>query len=176
MIRQEEVYKIGKIGKPHGVNGELSFMFDDDVFDRVDAEYLILQIDGILVPFFMDEYRFKSGETALVKFSGIDTKERASQLTGSEVFFPRAMSDSTDGDLSWAEIIGFSIVDVDIYNKVIGTIVSVDESTVNILFEVRTDDGDIILIPAAPEFITGVDANAKQITVELPEGLLDLDN
>ena len=151
-------------------------MFDDDVFDRVDAEYLILQIDGILVPFFMDEYRFKSGETALVKFSDIDTKERASQLTGSEVFFPRAMSDSTDGDLSWAEIIGFSIVDVDIYNKVIGTIVSVDESTVNILFEVRTDDGDIILIPAAPEFITGVDANAKQITVELPEGLLDLDN
>lgn len=119
---------------------------------------------------------FKSGETALVKFSDIDTKERASQLTGSEVFFPRAMSDSTDGDLSWAEIIGFSIVDVDIYNKVIGTIVSVDESTVNILFEVRTDDGDIILIPAAPEFITGVDANAKQITVELPEGLLDLDN
>ena len=31
MIRTEEVYKIGKIGKPHGVKGEVSFMFDDDV-------------------------------------------------------------------------------------------------------------------------------------------------
>ena len=39
MIRQEEVYKIGKIGKPHGVKGELTLFFDDDVFDRVDADY-----------------------------------------------------------------------------------------------------------------------------------------
>lgn len=40
MIRHEDVYRIGRIGKPHGVGGELSFMFDDDVFDRCDAEYL----------------------------------------------------------------------------------------------------------------------------------------
>lgn len=65
MIRQEEVFKIGKIGKPHGVKGEVSLMFEDDVFDRVDADYLVLLIDGILVPFFFEEYRFKSGETAL---------------------------------------------------------------------------------------------------------------
>ena len=48
MIRHEDVYRIGRIGKPHGVGGELSFMFDDDVFDRCDAEYLVLDIDGIL--------------------------------------------------------------------------------------------------------------------------------
>ena len=48
MIQQEEVYKIGRLGKPHGVKGELSFLFDDDVFDRTDADYLVLCIDGIL--------------------------------------------------------------------------------------------------------------------------------
>ena len=41
MIRQEEVYKIGKIGKPHGVKGELSFLFYDDVFDRTDSDYVV---------------------------------------------------------------------------------------------------------------------------------------
>ena len=56
MIRQDEVYKIGKIGKPHGVKGELTFAFDDDVFDRVDADYLVLLIDGILVPFFFHRH------------------------------------------------------------------------------------------------------------------------
>ena len=75
MIREDEVYKIGKIGKPHGVKGEVSLMFSDDVFDRVDADYLVLMVDGILVPFFFEEYRFKSGETALVKFCDIDTGE-----------------------------------------------------------------------------------------------------
>ena len=50
MIRQEEVYKIGRLGKAHGVKGEVTFQFDDDVFDRTDAEYLILDIDGTLLP------------------------------------------------------------------------------------------------------------------------------
>ena len=56
MIKAEEVYKIGRLGKAHGVKGEVSFQFDDDIFDRVDADYLVLDIDGILVPFFMEEY------------------------------------------------------------------------------------------------------------------------
>lgn len=88
MIRQEEVYKIGRLGKAHGVKGEVTFQFDDDVFDRTDAEYLILDIDGILVPFFMEEYRFRSDSLALVKFCDVDTQERASELTGSNVYFP----------------------------------------------------------------------------------------
>ena len=61
MIRREDVFKIGRMGKPHGVKGELSMQCDDDVFDRVDADYLVLDIDGILVPFFIEEYRFRSG-------------------------------------------------------------------------------------------------------------------
>ena len=77
MIKQEDVYKIGRLGKTHGVKGEVSFQFDDDIFDRVDAEYLVLEIDGILVPFFMEEYRFRSDTVCLVKFCDIDTQQRA---------------------------------------------------------------------------------------------------
>ena len=60
MIRKEEVYKIGIFNKPHGIHGELSFTFTDDIFDRVEAEYLICLLDGIFVPFFIEEYRFRS--------------------------------------------------------------------------------------------------------------------
>lgn len=87
MIKQNEVYKIGRIGKPHGVNGELQMQFDDDVFDRVSADYLVLDIEGILVPFFIEDYRFRSDNVLLIKFSDIDTQERARELTGSDVFF-----------------------------------------------------------------------------------------
>ena len=38
MIKPEEVYKIGRLGKAHGVKGEVSFQFDDDIFDRVDSD------------------------------------------------------------------------------------------------------------------------------------------
>lgn len=111
MIRQEEVYKIGRLGKAHGVKGEVSFQFDDDVFDRTDADYLILDIDGILVPFFMEEYRFRSDALALVKFCDVDTQERASELTGSNVYFPRALAEDEEGMPSLASLIGFDLVE-----------------------------------------------------------------
>ena len=87
MIKQEEVYRIGRLGKPHGVKGEVSFQVSDDVFDRVDADCLVLELDGILVPFFIEEYRFRSEDIALLKLEGVDTADQARELTGCSVFF-----------------------------------------------------------------------------------------
>ena len=169
MIRQEEVYKIGKLGKAHGVKGEISFLFDDDVFDRTDADYLILDIDSILVPFFIEEYRFKTDDNALMKFEGIDSQERARELTGCEVYFPRELSETDEEHLSWAAIRGFELIDANT-DKSAGRIASVDDSTINILFEL--EDGK--LIPASEELITNVDTKKQQIFINLPEGILEL--
>lgn len=176
MIRKEEVYKIGKIGKPHGVKGELTLFFDDDVFDRVDADYLVLLIDGILVPFFMEEWRFKSGETALVKFEDINTKEKASELVGCEVFFPKHLSDRGEDELTWDELMGFDLCDDNQNGSVIGKVVGVDESTANVLIEVETPNGDIVLIPASDDIITNVNAESRTINARLPEGLICLND
>ena len=78
----DNFYKIGKLGKPHGVKGEISFHFDDDIFDRIEADFLALEVEGLLVPFFFEEYRFKGSETALVKFVNIETQERGKERTG----------------------------------------------------------------------------------------------
>ena len=169
MIRKEDVYRIGKLGKTHGVRGEISFLFDDDVFDRVDADYLILSIDDILVPFFIEEYRFKTDSNALMKFEGIDTQERARELTGCEVYFPHELADSDEDTISWAAIVGFDITDAD-SNHTIGRIAAVDDSTINILFEL--EDGR--LIPASEDLITAIDQQARTITMRLPDGLLNL--
>lgn len=173
MIRREEVYKIGKLGKPHGVKGEISFMFDDDVFDRIDADYLVLDVDGILVPFFIDEYRFRSDEIALMKFEDIDTQDKARDLTGDEVYFPRSLSDGSDENVSWAEIFGFEVVDKNT-NKTIGIIKSVDDSTINTLFEIETNDGKDVLVPANEDLIHEADMDNRRIKMFIPEGLLDL--
>ena len=126
MIRQEEVYKIGRLGKAHGVKGEVSFQFDDDIFDRVDADYLVLDIDGILVPFFMEEYRFRSDTICLVKFKNIDTQQRAQELTGCDVFFPRALAEEGDEMPSLSMLVGFEIIDIS-NGKTIGRIAAIDD-------------------------------------------------
>jgi 16S rRNA processing protein RimM len=169
MIKQEEVYKIGRLGKSHGVKGEVSFQFDDDIFDRVDADYLVLDIDGILVPFFMEEYRFRNENVCLVKFCDIDTQQRAQELTGCDVYFPRALAEEADEQPSLSSLVGFGIVDAS-DDKNVGSIAAIDDSTQNILFEL--EDGT--LIPASNELIKDIDADSQTITMHLPQGLLDL--
>ena len=168
-MNKDEMLRVGVFTSTHGVKGEISFLFDDDVFDRTDADYLILDMDGILVPFFIEEYRFKTDDNALMKFEGIDTQERARELTGCEVYFPREMAEGDEEQLSWAAIVGFELIDAN-SGKSAGRIASVDDATINILFEL--EDGK--LIPASEELITNVDTKKQQIIVKLPEGILEL--
>ena len=169
MIKREEVYKIGRLGKAHGVKGEVSFQFDDDIFDRVDADYLVLDIDGILVPFFMEEYRFRNDTVCLVKFCDIDTQQRAQELTGCDIYFPRALAEEAEEMPSLASLVGFDIVDAS-DGKTVGNIAAIDDSTQNILFEL--EDGT--LIPASDELTVDIDVNKKEIIMNIPIGLLDI--
>ena len=175
MIKKEEVYKIGLFNKPHGIHGELQFTFTDDIFDRVDCDYLICLLDGIFVPFFIEEYRFRSDSTALVKLEGIDTAERARMFTNVEVYFPvKHAEEAEDGELSWNFFVGFRMEDV--RHGGLGEVVEVDTTTVNTLFVVEQEDGEELLVPAQEEFIVEINQEKKLITVELPEGLLNLED
>lgn len=171
MIKKEEVFKIGIINKPHGVKGEVSFTFTDDIFDRVeDCDYLVLLLDGILVPFFIEEYRFRSDNVALVKFEGIDSTEKARALTNVEVYYPVKFMDDQEEISSWNYFIGFRVEDI--HHGCLGTVVDVDDATMNVLFVIENGDEEVLL-PAHEEFILDVDRKKKILKVDIPDGLLD---
>ena len=172
MIKVEDVYRIGLINKPHGVHGELLFSFDDDIFDRMEADYIICMMDGILVPFFFESYRFRSDSTALIKLEGIDTEQQARRMTNVEVFFPKEhVEELEDNELTWSFFVGFLIKDVN--EGEIGKVIDVDDSTINTLFVVDHNDTEV-LIPAQEDFIVDLDRGKRVITMQIPAGLLDL--
>ncbi len=172
MIRPEEVYCIGKFTRTHGVQGEMALAFTDDVFDRVDCPYLVCSMDGILVPFFIEEYRFKSRDVALIKFERIDSSEAAAIFTNKEVYFPKSYAEQAeDGEYSWQYFVGFEAEDLT-YGY-LGELVDVDESTVNTLFVVERSDGEELLIPAQEAFIEDINHDERIIKFNLPEGLLE---
>lgn len=174
MIRPEEVYKIGMFNKPHGVNGELQFTFTDDIFDRVEADYVVCPMDGILVPFFIESYRFRSDTTALMKLEGVDTQEQARRFTNTLVYFPVKHAEETaPEELSWDFFTGFRVEDTE--HGHLGEVADVDTSTPNVLFVIDRGRGEELLVPAREEFILDIDTRHRVLTVRLPEGLLDLD-
>ena len=169
MIHDSDVYKIGSLGKPHGVKGEITFNFTDDVWDRTDSQYLICRIDGILVPFMLDEYRFRGEFSALLKFSGIETVEEVREFTGCEVFFEHSLTpaEREEEEYTWRYFTGFKVVDH--LAGELGEVDAVDDSTQNVLFRVGE-----LLIPAVEEFIQDIDHRQRILKVALPEGLLEL--
>lgn len=174
MIRPEEVVRIGKILKPHGVKGEMAMLCENDCFDRSDCDYLICDMDGILVPFFIDSYRFKSNSSVLITFDDIDTVEQAERMTGVNIYFPKSQMDEEDAGCPPEEFLtGYTLIDSHL--GIIGTVERIESSTMNILLIVKNEDQEI-LIPFHEEFIRDVDEDKKTITMELPEGLVLLNS
>lgn len=169
---KSEVYKIGTLTRVHALKGELSFSFTDDVWDRVDADYLVLCIDGIMVPFFLEEYRFRSDSVALVKFQDIDNADDAQEFVGCEVYFPESLTpDEAPDELRWSYFTGFRVEDE--AKGVLGNITLVEDSTANVLFYVDGQDGEL-MIPAVEDFIVDINHAERVVKMRVPDGLLDL--
>ena len=126
-----------------------------------------------MLPFFIEEYRFRSDTTALVKLERVDTAEQSRKFTNVEVFFPKKFAEEDDSEdiPTWNYLVGFQVEDIN--HGHLGEIIAVDDSTMNVLFAIERKDGEEILLPAHEEFIVKIEKKKRQITVDVPEGLLE---
>ena len=88
-IPKSDCRKIGYIRKTHGVQGEVALEYEPELEESVaQAERFFLEIDGLLVPFFISEdgLRFKSAKTALLQFNWVDGENQARRLVGCPVY------------------------------------------------------------------------------------------
>ena len=175
MIRLEEVFKIGYIAKHRGLRGEVELSFTDDCFDTGTAEYLVLDMDGILVPFFWEEYRVKNDDTAIVKFEDVENEEQARRLVGHCVYYPKAhlTQDEGEGELSsYKALTGFAV-----YNQegtYVGTVAHVDDSSANVLLTIEEESGDEVMLPFHNDFLLNYDLRDRTLQLFIPEELINL--
>lgn len=173
MIKKEDVFKIGQFAKPHGIKGEIALVTNSDVFDDSEDPYVICEMDGIFVPFFIEEYRYKSDSVILVKLVNVDDEKTAREFSNREVYYSLDEVDEEDlvGEMTWDSFIGYRVED-ETFGE-IGEIVNVDESTMNVLLQIDYK-GEELLLPAAEELILSADHENRKLVVSVPEGLLDL--
>ena len=170
MIRLEEISPIGIFGKTHGIKGEINLELNVD-FDLENTPYIIVDIDGIFVPFFINDHRYKSDTVALVQFEDIDTEERVRPFFGKKAYVKKeVLDDGEEDELSINYYVGFTMLTPQ--RTVIGQIVEIDDSTANVLFVLDND----ALIPVGAVEVLDLDPDRHTMIVEVPEGLLDIEN
>lgn len=178
MITEQEIEEIGRLGKPHGIHGEINAYLDEDV-DTDAMMRFVTDIDGIYVPFYIDGVRYKGADTVILSIDGIDKDTEAAMLVNHTVYALKADGltgrhgdDDEEGGLYAADLPGFTLQMPD--GTVLGVVESVDTQTENTLLCVERPDGGELLVPLAMEMIAGVDPEARLLTMDIPEGLLDL--
>lgn len=167
MISEQELVHIGRILRTHGTSGELQCKMLNTLWEDHEAEFIVLNIEQIFVPFRITDWRTKGSEDVLLCLKGVDSEQQALRYIGCEAFMlRRELPEDTDEPLELQSLTGFTLIDSQ--RGAIGKITAIDTSTLNTLAEL--DNGT--LLPLHEDLIESVDASRKELTVKLPEGLL----
>ena len=178
MIRREDISEIGKFQKTHGLAGELNAVFDIEPEElRADIP-MVIDIDGIFVPFYIESIRGKGHFSSLVKLAGVDNVDEAKPFVNKLVYIRKEdmieiANEDEDGFYA-DDLVGFEIDDCANGQKRVGVIENLDLSSENALFIVKDQNGRIVYIPAADELIERIDVDHKKLFMHLPEGLIEL--
>jgi len=175
MIKKESLVLIGTFFKPHGIKGELSASFDFEL-DPSELRCIILEVEGIFVPFFIETARRRGSSSCLIKLDGVDSEKAAALFSNHDIYaiadeLPKGLSDEMEGGFYLYDLIGFKLQDDE---NTIGVIEGIDDSTANILLQVRDNNGSIIFVPFADDFIIEINTDSKALLMSLPNGLIDL--
>ncbi len=167
-----DTQSVGKITKVEP-NGELTIRLAPDVdSDIFDDDWLFAEVDMRIVPLRIDSSKQRGKTTLIVRLAHLSTAEELEILVGCNVLAKVDSDDDAEEDFS---LIGYTILDTN--GTTIGTIVDIDDRvSANPLFVAEATSGEELLIPAADEFVVGVDDENQLIILNLPEGLLNIDN
>ncbi len=172
LFDNRKLTEIAQVAKIHGLNGHLSLKFADNfsevLFDEEIPVFFL--IEGLPVPFFVEDYRNSGGYTA-TKFRYIDNSETAEKYIGCRVFvFEDDIPDYEDSDEE-LEFIGYKVFDAK-YGY-IGCISDFNLIPGNPVFE--TDfNGKTIIIPYSEDIVVDINDDKQEIYIEAPDGLIDL--
>ncbi len=172
MINECDLLKIGKLAKPHGIKGKMAMTLDNAVLEENEPDFLFFKINGLFVPFCIEEYDFRNDYCAMVKFEGIDNIENAKKYQGLEVYCEK--SDITTHKDESEELAGYDVSDEK--HGYIGKATWVDTQTENILLFVENTKGEEIILPFHDDLIASIDKTNRTITFKLPDGIIGIDN
>jgi len=109
----------------------------------------------------------------VLKFAGVDSIDAAKRLRGADLWVPRAERGALpEGEYFQSDLVGCRVLDGK-DGRVLGVVEGFEEYGGPLLLEVKGDGGEV-LIPFVPAICVAVNLAERSISVDLPEGLLDL--
>jgi len=172
-MKKKDCFYIGTVVAKYSYKGELLVKIDSDNPEQyLKLESFFVNLDTGLVPFFVKNCYLHKSELLRIKFENVSNEDQADLLIKKNLYLPLKLLPPLEGKkFYFHEVLGFNVKEK---NKIIGTILKIQENKVQALFEIEKKDGSISMIPVHDDFILEVNRKEKYIEVKIPDGLLDL--
>lgn len=161
---------IGKIKDAHGLRGDVFIIFFSKDYSWIDL------IDEV----YIEETPYEVIKAAehkdglKVQLKGVTDRNQSEALIGKQIYLPADFffTQEEDEGMFLAEIEKFKVVDKTAGE--IGIITGFSSNTAQDLLVVTSPSGEVFEIPFVDAFIVEIDHENKTVQMDLPEGLLDL--
>ena len=166
---------VGRIGRPHGLRGELTVQVHTDEPDsRFAAGSVLTTEPAARGPLTVSSARWHSGRL-LVSFTGYDDRTSAEDLRGTLLVMDSAeVTPAEDPDeFNDYELIGLDVATV--AGEPVGVVADVLHQGQDLLV-IRPDRPGVedVLVPFVAALVPEVDVKAGRLVIDPPPGLLDL--
>jgi 16S rRNA processing protein RimM len=158
--------QLGFVGAPFGVRGWIKLRSHTDPPERLLEHRSLMLGQGGVWQSYRIEASGRSGGALTVKLAGIENRDQAQALRGSQVCVPRSELPQREiRDFYRADLIGCEVVNLDGIS--LGSVQHFIESPAQVLMVVRGTRE--FWIPAVPQHLRRVDLQARRVVVDWSE-------
>lgn len=163
---------VARIGKPHGLRGEVTVQVHTDSPQERFAVGNVLRTDPTSAgPLTIRSARMHR-QIQLLAFEGADDRNAAEALRGTRLLADPDDEDDSDEGFYEDELVGLEVVDPT--GAVLGRVSALHSRPVQDLLEVELTGGRTAYVPFVAEIVPEVDLDAGRVHVDPPAGLLEL--
>ena len=167
----EDLVLVGRIARAHGNKGQVIVNPETDFPDERFQPGEVMVVGAAATLRTIRDVRYQHGRPILT-FDGVESMEDAEALAGSELWIPSERREPLPpGTFYHHDLIGCEVHDSKA--GVIGRVTAV-EGTLEMSRLVVEGPEVEVLIPLVAEICTAIDTTAREISVSVPDGLIEL--
>jgi 16S rRNA processing protein RimM len=173
MVSRPEYLNIAQIVTTVGVKGELKVkpLTDDPLRLKDLKEVSCLLATGERIVLHPTAVKARPDGVVVAKFAEFDAPEPAAKLRQAMLQVRLAEAKREPGKVLYVDMLGLSVVD-DATDRVLGTVTEVLRASQDIL-EIKTLEGQEVLLPWVDEFVKEVDLESGMVRVTPIEGFFE---
>lgn len=172
----DSLVKIARVLKSHGTDGAFAAGFTGGfAADDIDlTEPVFIIFDGLPVPFFIESIVPKGTGKAIMRITGVKSFEDAEEIAGRDVFVCGDAENPADFHDDFSMLTGWTLFAAgEDGDTEIGTVTDFIDIPGNPCIEAKTKKG-AVTIPLHEDLILSVNPDAREIIMDIPDGLLSV--